>query len=305
MPAPVDLDLGLLRSFVAIAEEMSFTRAAERVGRTQSAVSLQMQRLESLVGHPLFDRGKGGSVKLTPQAQHLLARARELIALNDDVIASLRKLPAQASVRLGIPDELSSTYGSLILQLFVEQVPEVQVEIVSSLSCKLAHMLKLGELDLAILERGLEPRQWPAEELFREPLRWITSATHRQHLQETVPLVISPLACEWRPPWLTECVWSGLGQRALEKSGRKFVIASRSATTSGQILMVMAGKAVMVSLGSLELPPDLRVVGEDEGMPGLPDAAFLLLKSRAVHPAADVLAEQVRTVFAGGPFVTG
>lgn len=299
MPSPVDLDLGLLRTFVAIAEEMSFTRAAERVGRTQSAVSLQMQRLEGLVGHSLFARGRGGSVTLEPQAQHLLGRARELIALNDEVVASLRKLPAQATLRLGIPDELSQRYLSLILQRFVDDVPGVQVEVVNSLSCKLAHLLKLGEIDVAIIERGLEPRQWPSEELFREPLRWITSSVHQQHLQDTVPLVISPAACEWRPPWLADCLWSGMGLRALEGSGRRFQIAARSITTSGQLVMVMAGKAVMVSLGSLSLPHDLRPVEDDEGMPPLPEAAFLLLASREPHPASDALSRHIRHVISG------
>ena len=299
MPSPVDLDLGLLRTFIAIAEEMSFTRAAERVGRTQSAVSLQMRRLEGLVGYSLFDRGRGGSVALAPQAQHLLGRARELIALNDDVVASLRKLPAQGTLRLGIPDELSQRFLSLILQRFVDEVPGVQVEVVSALSCKLAHLLKLGELDVVIIERGLEPRQWPAEELLREPLRWITSASHRQHLQETLPVVVSPAACEWRPPWLAECLWSGMSLRALEASGRKYQIAARSITTSGQLVMVMAGKAVMVSLGSLSLPDGLRVVGDDEGLPKLPDAAFLLLTSREPHPASEALSGHIRNVMAG------
>ena len=84
------LDIDLLRSFVLIAEGGSFTRAAERVGRTQSAVSLQVQRLESLVGHRVLVRGKGGAVQLTLQGQYLLDRARDLIALNDDIVGSLR-----------------------------------------------------------------------------------------------------------------------------------------------------------------------------------------------------------------------
>src|SRR5262249_11886825 len=91
------LEIDLLRSFVLIAEGGSFTRAAERVGRTQSAVSLQVQRLESLVGHRLFVRGKGG-VQLTPQGRYLLERARDLIALNNDIVASLRGQSPQADV---------------------------------------------------------------------------------------------------------------------------------------------------------------------------------------------------------------
>ena len=90
------LDIDLLRSFTLIAEGGSFTRAAERVGRTQSAVSLQVQRLESLVGHRLFVRGRGGLVQLTPQGRYLLERAREMVSLNDDIVGSLRAQPQRA-----------------------------------------------------------------------------------------------------------------------------------------------------------------------------------------------------------------
>ena len=95
------LDIDLLRSFALIAEGGSFTRAAERVGRTQSAVSLQVQRLESLVGHRLFVRGKGGIVQLTPQGHYLLGPARELLSLNDDIVASLRAQPQPTEMGAG------------------------------------------------------------------------------------------------------------------------------------------------------------------------------------------------------------
>jgi adenylate cyclase len=89
MAARPSLDIDLLRSFVLIAEGESFTRAAERVGRTQSAVSLQMQRLESLVGHRLFERSRGAGVRLTPEGGYLLERARELLSLNDDILGTV------------------------------------------------------------------------------------------------------------------------------------------------------------------------------------------------------------------------
>ena len=90
MGVPLGFDLDLLRSFVAIAEERSFTRAAARVGRTQSAVSLQMQRLEGLLGQTVIVRGKGGAVELNNEGLHLLERARELLMLNDDIMRSMR-----------------------------------------------------------------------------------------------------------------------------------------------------------------------------------------------------------------------
>ena len=118
MGLPLGLDIDVLRSFVIIAEEKSFTRAAERVGRTQSAISLQMQRLESLLGQTVLTRGKGGSVELNKQGQYFLGRARELLDLNDDIVKSLRAAPVHGIVRLGIAEELGPRYLPSILERF-------------------------------------------------------------------------------------------------------------------------------------------------------------------------------------------
>src|SRR3978361_1962457 len=98
------LDPDLLRTFVCIAEEGSFTRAGQRVGRTQSAVSMQLQRLEAQLGERLVSRGKGGTVHLTPHGQFLRERARELLALNDEIWTSFKAPSVQGTVRLGTPD---------------------------------------------------------------------------------------------------------------------------------------------------------------------------------------------------------
>ncbi len=302
MPVQPELDLALLRTFVAIAEETSFTRAAQRVRRTQSAVSLQMQRLESLVGRPLLERGKGGQVSLNRDGQHLLGSARELLAMNDEILDGLQARPLPRAIRLGVADEFSARFLSRILQCFMNAAPETEVEVVSGLSCKLAYMLKTGELDVAVLERGLEPRQWPAEEIWIQPLRWVTSSVHRQHLEEPLPITISTALCEWRPPWLTQCLWSGMAVRALETSGKSFRIVSRSITTAGQLAMVMAGKAVAVSLANLDMPPDLRLVQPDEGLPELPEVAFLIVKGQSPHSGqADSLIDMIRDIVSQNP----
>ena len=106
MGFPVGFDLDVLRSFVAIAEEGSFTRAAARVGRTQSAVSFQMQRLEGVLGQTVIVRSKGGSVKLNQEGRCLLGRARELLELNDDFMRSMHATPVHGTIRLGIAAEL-------------------------------------------------------------------------------------------------------------------------------------------------------------------------------------------------------
>lgn len=292
------LDLDLLRSFVIIAEEKSFTRAAERVGRTQSAVSLQVQRLEGLLGQKLFDRGKGGSIELTAQGQYLVGRAQEILALNDDILKSIRAAPVHGTVRLGIPDEVSGRYLSRILERFAEQAPGIEVSVTAAASCQLAAQFKNGELDLVILDRGLEPRQWPAEEIWRQPMRWITSDYHRQHLRDPLPLVVSPAECPFRPPWLAQCLSRAIALGALDTAGRAYRIVNSASTTAGQFAAVSAGLAVASSMATWALPPGLRVVREDEGLPPLPDASYLVLKAKDPRqPMTDMLIAQIHDVF--------
>src|SRR5262249_39090965 len=139
---PPGLDLDLLRSFVAIAEERSFTRAAARVGRTQPAVSLQMQRLEGLLGQNVIIRGQGGRVELKNEGLYLLERARELLTLNDDIMRSMRAAPVHGTVRLGFPAELPARLLPRVLDRFSQAAPAVEVEVDVAASCSMALKLK-------------------------------------------------------------------------------------------------------------------------------------------------------------------
>lgn len=298
MSVPAGLDLDLLRSFIAIAEEGSFTRAADRVGRTQSAVSLQMQRLEGVLGQIVIVRGKGGSVELNEQGRYLLERARELLALNDDVMRSMRAAPVHGTIRLGVAEELSAQHLPRILDRFAQAAPAVEVEVEIAQSCRLTVKLKNAEFDLVLLRAGLEPRQWPAVEVWRSPTKWITSNTHRQHLRDPLPLSTSPAGCEWRPAELSECPWRGMVFRALEQAGRGYRIVSTSATTQGQMAAAQAGLAVTSALAGDHLLEGLRVVRDDEGLPQLPVCHYLMLKGRDPRqPLTDILAAQVQDVF--------
>lgn len=298
MGVPAGLDLDLLRSFVAIAEEGSFTRAADRVGRTQSAVSLQMQRLEGVLGQIVIVRGKGGNVELNEQGRFLLERARELLALNDHVMRSMRAAPVHGTIRLGVAEELSEQHLPNILGRFAQMAPAVEVEVEIAASCLLALKLKNAELDLVLLREGLQPRLWPATEIWRSPTKWITSAIHRQHLRDPLPLSTSPAGCPWRPVAYSECPWRSMVFRALEQAGRRFRIVSTSATTQGQMAAAQAGLAVTSALASDRLLEGLRVVRDDEGLPDLPECRYLMLKARDPRqPLTDMLASQVHDVF--------
>jgi DNA-binding transcriptional LysR family regulator len=291
------LDLDLLRTLVFIAEEGSFTRAADRVGRTQSTVSLQVRRLEALVGHTVLKRSKGGAVELTPKGKLLAERARELLALNDEIMGTLKQPLIHGSVRIGAPLDYSQLYLSPVLASFARSHPNVAVEIKLGPSCELVPQLKDGKLDLILCEGGHEPRQWAAVELWRAPLRWITAEHSDAHRKDPLPLSLSPGNCPWRPAWLEECIWRGAAIRALDRVGRRHQIVSTSTTLAGLQAAVLAGLAVTVAT-TAGLTPGLRVVGPGEGLPELPETSVLLLKARdARQPVTDALANHLAETF--------
>ena len=291
------LDLDLLRTLMCIAEDGSFTRAARRVGRTQSTVSLQMQRLEELIGHSVLLRGKGGVVEFTPRGKLLLESAKNMLALNDQILGSLKSQPLHGSIRLGTPQDYSQLYLQAVISSFAKAYPDVSVEIQVGSSCELVPLLRSGKIDVMLCEGGHEPPQWPSVELWRAPLRWITSTRSTAHLQDPLPVSLSPGNCPFRPAWLSECVWRGAVLRALDGAGRRYQIVSTSTSVVGQQAAVLAGIAVTVSTVA-GLNPGLKVVDNSVGLPDLPDTTVLLLKSQeARQPLADALCEHIEAMF--------
>jgi molybdate transport repressor ModE-like protein len=286
MNNPVGIDPDLLRSFAFIAEEGSFTRAAERVGRTQSAVSMQIQRLETLLGQPLLTRGKGGAVQLTTQGVALLDQARELLVLNDRIWNSFHGPKIEGTIRIGSPDDYALRYLPQILRRFADSHPAVEVEVDCLPSQELVPRLMDGSLDLSLITEGNEPKRWPTVTLWRGPLRWITSERYAPHRQDPVPLATAHSDC-----------WGNAAQEALQRAGRRWRIAYSSASQVGTHAPVLAGLAVTISTMSW-IPAGLRVVRPDEGLPALPDFGILLLKGRgARQPVTDTLAAHITETF--------
>jgi DNA-binding transcriptional LysR family regulator len=287
MGLPANLDPDLLRAFAFIAEEGSFTRAAERVGRTQSAVSMQVQRLEAQLGQKVLLRGKGGTVQLTPHGQYLLERSRTLLALNDEIWNTFRAPPVHGTVRLGTPDDYALRYLPQVLRRFADSHPAVEVEVLCAPSSDLVERLKAGELDLTLCTEGHEPRRWPSVELWRGPLMWITSERHAPHRLDPLPLALAGQDCAWRRT----------ATRLLERAGRRFRIAYTSATLAGTHAPVLAGLAVTVSAIAW-VPEGLRTLRPDEGLPALPETSILLLKGRVPRqPVTGVLATHIAETF--------
>ena len=290
MNALQSLDTDLLRAFVLIAEGRSFTQAAALVGRTQSAVSMQVKRLEDALGQPVLSRGKGEGVELTPHGQYLLSRARQILALNDEVMTTFRTPQIAGTVRLGTPDDYAFGYLPPVLKRFADTHPAVQVDVLCEPSNELLERLHRGELDLTLLSEGTEPRSTPAVPLWRGPLVWVTSTRYAPHRLDPLPLALSS------PDPLSErrgCDWGCAAVQALERAGRRYRIAYTSGSQAGTHAPVLAGLAVTVSAQAW-LPDGLRPVRPEEGLPKLPEFGIILVKGRlARQPITDALAAHI------------
>jgi len=281
------LDPDLLRAFAYIAEEGSFTRAAERVGRTQSAVSMQVQRLETQLGQRVLMRGKGGAVSLTPHGRYLLDRAREVLALNDEIWRAFRAPQMHGTVRLGTPDDYALRYIPAVLRRFAESHPSVDVDVTCSSSTPLLAKMKAGELDLALISEGHEKPNVSGDLLWRGPLVWITSERHAPHRLDPLPVALAA----------GDCAWRRAAVRALDGAGRRYRVAYISETQAGTLTPVVAGLAVSVS-PSTAVPPGVRVLPPGDPLPVLGDAGILLVQAHdARQPVTDALASHIRDTF--------
>lgn len=281
---PAGLDPELLRSFVLIAEGQSVTRAAERVGRTQSAVSMQMRRLEEILGEELLRRGPRG-LEPTYKGAWLLERARTLLALNEEIITTFRAPPIIGQVRLGSPDDYALQWLPGILARFGEAYPGIEVDVLCMSSEELAQRLAHGHLDMALLTEG---HGSGGEEVWRGPLRWVGPQGSALHRRDPLPLAAAHPGCTWRRAAL----------EALGREGRRVRVTYNSSTQSGCFAVVLAGLALTISTPT-RLPPGLTWLGEAEGLPALAEMGIMLATGEVpLSPGGQALAEAIRQGFA-------
>jgi DNA-binding transcriptional LysR family regulator len=293
MSMPHALDADLLRAFVLVAERRSFTEAADMVGRTQSAVSMQIKRLEEVLGQKVLNRGKGGDVELTPHGDILLIHARQILTLNDEVMALFRAPALAGTVRLGTPDDYAFGYLPPILKRFSDTHPAVQVDVLCAPSNELIKRLREDDLDLTLTSEGHEPRHWPTVQLWRGPLVWVTSSRYAPHRLDPLPLALAQAGTNASH----NCDWARAAMTALDHAGRRYRLAYSSGSQVGTHAPVLAGLAVTVSTLSW-LPDGLRPMRPDEGLPPLPEFGILLLKGRHPRqPMTNALALEIEAGF--------
>lgn len=258
------LDPDHLRTLVAISETGSFTKAAEEVFKTQSAVSMQMKRLEEVVGKPLFERD-GRMSKLTHDGLKLVEYGRRLLRLNEEAVSAFRAPGLSGRVRLGTPDDYVANLPE-VLARFARLFPSVEITVMCEPTQELLKRCTDNEIDLAIITRVVEaPRAVPFR---RERLLWVTSDRHRAHDEAIVPLALGRPQCGWRAAAL----------QALDGVGRphRIVFSSWNASVVGQA--VLEGLAVSV-LPEAALRPGMRVLSDVDGFPALPYTEIAMLRA--------------------------
>lgn len=276
-----DLDTALLRTFLTLADTRSFSRTGARIGRSQSAVSAQVRRLEETLGHRLLDRDTR-NVALTPDGERLLPHARQMVAAADALLARFRAPDLAGEVRFGSPEDFASAYLPEILASFARAHPAVRLSVRCDLTLPLVEAFDAGRLDLIAVKQ--DPRQpMPgARPLWREDLVWV-AAPDLPPTPETaprpLPLVLSP----------APCVYRARATAALAAAHLPAAEVYASPSFAGAVAAVRAGLGYAVMPRTM-VPEGLSVL---QGWPDLDTAEIALLVGPAAPPAAAALAEHV------------
>jgi DNA-binding transcriptional LysR family regulator len=272
------LDPELLQAFIAVAEQRSFTRAAVALNRTQSAVSMQVKRLEERLQAELFHRTRS-NVDLSAAGEGLLGYARRILSLNEEAVGRVREQNIEGRVRLGVMDDYGALLVPPLLASFVANFPLIHIEMETGLTSTMTD--RLGEAyDLVI---AMHPEGRVEGELLRmEQAVWAASAEHRVEQQDPLPVALYPQGCLFRK-------WA---MQALDEAGRPWRLAFVSHSLSAVEAIAAQGLAVtVVKAGTF--PSTLRRLSARDGLPPLPRAQICLHRAPKLSRAATLLAEHL------------
>lgn len=272
------LDTLTLQCFIEVAETASFTRAADRVGRSQSAVSQQIAKLEAHLGKRLFDRAK--NLSLTADGELFLAYARRIHALHSEAIDHFRAPELEGEVRFGVPEDFASVYLAGVLAEFSRSHPRVRLAIECDLTLNLFARFKEGAFDLVLVKMN-RPEDFPhGQDVLEEPLSWAGNPALAEQ-KGPLPLVLAP----------NPCVYRAAALQALEQSGRQWRITLSSPSHAGTLAAVQAG------LGLTLLPrpmiPDMISAISTAILPNPGNIHVSLLKQRQDNLAINSLEDFV------------
>lgn len=269
---PHALDIDQLRTFVAIAELGSFTRAAEAVNKTQSAVSMQMRRLEERVGQPLFMRD-GRQSRLTEDGHRLQEYARRMIRLNDETLTAFSEPEMVGRIRLGLPDDYADWLLPQVLTGFARINPSVEVIVECMGSSSVAERIGRNELDIGLVT-SCQDIAGQAHIVRREQLQWVGAAERCLRDEEKLRLALP----------FDNCMWRTSAIDALDRVARSYCIAYTSGNAAALVAAARTGLAITVMPESA-VSRGLRIFDERDGMPPLPPCDIALMRSEKADEA--------------------
>jgi DNA-binding transcriptional LysR family regulator len=273
-----NLDPVLLQAFLAVADNRSFTRAAATLNRTQSAVSMQVKRLEEQLGAELFRRTRA-SVDLSAAGERLLGYARRILSLNEEALDRVREHRVEGRVRIGVMDDYGTLFLPVLLARFIANYPLIDVEMETGLTSTMIDRIgKTYNIVIAMHPEGHSE----GELLRREQAVWAASAEHRVEALDPLPVALYPQGCLFRS-WATQ---------ALDKANRPWRLAFVSHSLSAVEAIAAQGLAVTV-VKSGTFPSRLRRLSERDGLPKLPRAEIRLHRAPKLSRAATLLADHL------------
>lgn len=256
------MDIDLLRNFAAIAEAGTISRAADRVGRTQAALSQQLKRLEEDLRQPLMVRAARG-ITLTSHGERLLQHAHKVLRAHDEAIAELLGESLSGSVRFGCPDDYAHVFLPPLLRSFSDQHPQVIIEVTCAPTPRLLEKLKNHVLDIAVVSHpdALRGKDF----LRREPFVWVGAKGSDAFNRTPLQLALSdPDTLDYQA-----------ATSALERAGREYRIAYASGSMAGLTSVVLSGQAITV-LTQTAVPADLRMLPPSSRLPKLPSVGITI-----------------------------
>lgn len=268
-----DLQIDWLKCFVAVVDAGSLSAAAPQVHRSQSAISMQLKKLEAALGCQLLLRGPRQH-QLTPQGQLLLGYARRMLDVHGQAQAAFHGEELTGRIRLGVPDDYAARYLTPVLRRFAPHHGAVEIELICEQSTALIPRVERGDLDLALVSRD-HPRHGTL--LFHEPMVWVGADPFQLWRRDPLPIAVYEDASLARR--------SAIHSLALQ--GRRYKVVYNSSSLAGQIAAVESGLAVAV-LTQCSAPAHLRILGRDEGLGPLEPMEVAVYRSRASHGAKAV-----------------
>lgn len=266
-----DFHLAQLRTLLAISDAGSFEAAARRVGRTQSAVTQQMQKLETLTGAKLF-RQEGRRRELTPAGHTLVSYAREILSMSRYAVAALEQADEQGVVRVGAPQEIAERLLPSLLADFTRKWPSVRVMIQVGRSPDLMTMLQEGRLDMTLSTRRAETLNGAL--IASIPARWIAAPGFEWDTHMPVPLILADEPSMFRQ----------IALAALDVHGLSYVERVTSPSLAGVRLSVYSGIGITARTES-SFFSETRVLGPEQGLPPLPMVSYYAYLANRDNPA--------------------